>query len=477
MLKDKSPHEVFLNDRLWKFHPAEKAEKFTHSGELRACVVADLPGSEWGPTILSLDGEHLQAWTAERDGGWTPSTICAAKIAASQRAQLAVADLTGTGRLACILSCDGSWRAISLDERHEPLYAAVGASLASWTLANFDAAQGPAIVGVRRGEPPLIWQPGAGRFPFASFTFSGKSKKADQMRSNRSGIGVGVAARVDSQWTILDTYRPQSGPGQSLQPISIGLNGHASIDFLRLDWPDGIMQTELSLAAGKLHAIEETQRQTSSCPLLFTWNGHEWAFVTDVLGVGGVGFWAGPNEYVPPVPSERLLLPPTIRPRDGRWALKICESMEEVCYLDAVSLVGYDLPPGWQMTLDERMNVAGPVPTGEPRFFRRMLPVMKAENELGEDVTELLAKADNRAAEPGALDPRFIGLTKPRTLTLHFAKSLDAMPLDAAPGKPLLVIDGWLEYPYSQTVFAAWQAGEEYRAHRSKPAPAMALGK
>ena len=53
------------------------------------------------------------------------------------------------------------------------------------------------------------------------------------------------------------------------------------------------------------------------------------------------------------------------------------------------------------MTLDERMNVAGPVPTGEPRFFRRTLPVMKAENELGEDVTESLAKADFHAADPG----------------------------------------------------------------------------
>ena len=27
----------------------------------------------------------------------------------------------------------------------------------------------------------------------------------------------------------------------------------------------------------------------------------------------------------------------------------------------------------------------------------------------------------------------------------------------------MLVADGWLEYPYSQTVFAAWQAGQEYR--------------
>ena len=239
--------------------------------------------------------------------------------------KLAVADVSGAGRLACIFSANTSWQAVCLDGQHESAYAAKKVSLAGWTLANFDAARGPAVVGIRHGEPPLIWQPGPGRFPFASFTFSGKSKKADQMRSNRSGIGVGVAARVDSQWTVVDTYRPESGPGQSLQPLAIGLGGHASIDFLRLDWPDGIMQTELALPAGKLHAIEETQRQTSSCPLLFAWNGHEWAFITDVLGVGGLGFWAGPNEYVPPLPQERLLLPQNmLRPRDGRLG---CEDL------------------------------------------------------------------------------------------------------------------------------------------------------
>ena len=33
--------------------------------------------------------------------------------------------------------------------------------------------------------------------------------------------------------------------------------------------------------------------------------------------------------------------------------------MEEVAYLDSVSLVAYDLPPGWRMALDERKAVNG----------------------------------------------------------------------------------------------------------------------
>jgi len=42
---------------------------------------------------------------------------------------------------------------------------------------------------------------------------------------------------------------------------------------------------------------------------------------------------------------------------------------------------------------------------------------------------------------------------------LEFDRSLDGERGDA-----LLVADGWIEYPYAQTLFAAWQAAADYRA-------------
>ena len=44
-------------------------------------------------------------------------------------------------------------------------------------------------------------------------------------------------------------------------------------------------------------------------------------------------------------------------------------------------------------------------------------------------------------------------------LTLEFPRTLDSLA-----GEPMLLIDGWVEYPYSQTNFAAWQAGAAYEA-------------
>ena len=71
-----------------------------------------------------------------------------------------------------------------------------------------------------------------------------------------------------------------------------------------------------------------------------------------------------------------------------------------------------------------------------------------------------LLEADHQAAPVGKLDPRFLGLLKQEhSLILEFAD-----PLDKYVGEPMLIIDGWIEYPYSQTMFAAWQAGVPYQA-------------
>jgi hypothetical protein len=39
-----------------------------------------------------------------------------------------------------------------------------------------------------------------------------------------------------------------------------------------------------------------------------------------------------------------------------------------------------------------------------------------------------------------------------------------SQPLAPAKGQPLLIVDGWVEFPYSQTAFAAWQAGQRFQS-------------
>jgi hypothetical protein len=68
--------------------------------------------------------------------------------------------------------------------------------------------------------------------------------------------------------------------------------------------------------------------------------------------------------------------------------------------------------------------------------------------------------ADGIAASAGRGDPRHIGRAGEHVVILRFDR-----PLDVANGsQPTLVGDGWIEYPYAQTLFAAWQSGAAYES-------------
>ena len=362
------------------------------------------------------------------------------------------------GRLAALTTTAEGWQCVGLDGETATLYQAKQAGLTCWSLFVGDGFEGPAVVGYVAQRGPVIWAPGRGRGHFMRLDFSGRADANTQVRSNRSGIGVVAAVRVGSRWTGIDTYRNASGPGQSLQPVAVGLGRTAAADFVSITWPDGVLETVIDLAAGKRHRIEEKNRLPTSCPLLFAWNGRRFAFVTDCLGVAGLGYATGPGRYAPVRPWENILLPAGDPARlDGRLQLKLAEPMEELTYLDSAALVAYDLPPGWQMTLDERAAANEPAPTGAPRFYRDAMAPARAIDERGIDVTAAILAADRIAAPLGAPDPRFIGRNQEQVLTLTFPR-----PINAHRGAPLLVVNGWIEFPYSQTMFAAWQAGAAY---------------
>ena len=114
----------------------------------------------------------------------------------------------------------------------------------------------------------------------------------------------------------------------------------------------------------------------------------------------------------------------------------------------------------WHMVLDERMGISAPKPSGEPLFYRKEILPAQANNDRDEEVLDRIVRVDGKAATIGELDRRFIGRTvREHQLDIHFSSALDTHE-----GEPVLVIDGWVEYPYSQTNFAAWQAGATFDA-------------
>jgi len=460
VIKKAAPPVVLINDRTWRYH---RESGFGTSGPpIVAAIAGDLDAD--GRVEIYASGEGgIARWKRASSGAWT-STLVGGTAGLAGSTQLALADIDGDGRLDLIgTGSDGTLLAMTLsaDGGAEPLFSSHDTPLAGWTVAMLDAARGPSIVAIPAAgdRAPQVWRPGSGRFPFVTMALSGRDPHSAQLRSNVSGIGTQIAARTGSRWSALTTYRTQSGPGQSLQPIAIGTGGRSQVDFVALTWSDGVFQSELALTPG-LHAIVETERQLSSCPVLFAFDGRHFAFVTDLLGVGGIGTPTSPGVYDPPRPRENVLLPAgLLESHNGRYELKITEPMEEAAYIDSVRLVAYDLPPGWSMVLDERKAISPPEATGAPRFYREEVLPAQATGDDGSDVTRAVTASDGIAAPAGRIDPRFIGHTVEHALTLRFDR-----PLDGHRGAPTLVADGWIEYPYAQTLFAAWQAGADYRA-------------
>lgn len=462
------PHDVFLNDRLWAYRSAQDMALFSQAS-LAAAVAGDVDADGSAEIYAIAEDGALLRFTRAASHAWQQESLAPAGTAsAAGIAQLALADLDGDGRQELIYSIDEGWQVGRLDgEGFEPGFTGKLGSHGHWLLANLELPAGPSIIGAVNDGPPLIWKPGRGRHAFIGLSFTGLEEKAESMRSNASGIGTRVDLRIDSRWRSHDTLRNHTGPGQSLQPLFVGAGGYESIDYVALTWSDGVFQTELGLRPGTLHKITETQRQLSSCPVLFAWDGEKFAFVSDLLGVGGIGFNTGFGQYATPRPWEFFLLPQnSVRDHAGSIELKIAEPMEEVAYIDTARLRAYSLPAGWQMVLDERMGLSEPLPSGRAIFYRTESLPVSARNDRDADVLAALMAADGSAAPVGERDRRFIGrLAEQHVLELEFPA-----PLNDEQRIPWLVVDGWVEYPYSQTGFAAWQAGAAFEA------PSLAAG-
>ena len=476
---------VLLNERLWKWTNEVKRFAPLTNTPLQSMVAFEraddgvllLAGLKHRGGSSSPDAD-LQVWEFERDG---------VRLVRSSHfgigGAVVVADFAGSGQP--MIGVMGSYQGgllgglMPLDDSMM-LADSEGNWVGDLPLNSKNRYQGPtpAILpqhGVVMFEQDTlaIRVGGPGRMPLATLSFRGRIDPAQQMRSNASGIGTRAVARVAGGWVAAGPTKWHSGLASAPTPAIIGLGSAPHADFVRIDWSDGVLQTEPKFAAGA-HTIVETQRQISSCPVIFAWDGSQMRFVTDCLGVGGLGYLAsvqrGANGdlepvYAPPRPQERVPLPwEVLAARDGRFVLSLAEPMEEMTALDSAALHFVDLPEGWRMALDERMGIADPQPTGRVLAYRHSAKPVHCEARFGAsedsaarfDQTAQLARVDGVAADPGAIDPRFIGRTRePFTLQFDFSCDLSG----GVPGaEPVLLLDGWVEYPYCQTNFAMWQA-------------------
>ena len=272
------------------------------------------------------------------------------------------------------------------------------------------------------------------------------------LNDNKSGIGTKVELYAGTLYQKWEVAGASGYLGQNAAPILAGLGAETNAEVVRLLWPTGVPQDEINLAAKKTQAITELDRRGSSCPILFSWNGHEYEFIADMIGPGVVGHWIAPGERDVPDPDEYLKVSArSLKPRNGFLSFRFLEPMEETVYLDQVRLLAIDHPAAYEVFPNERFVSAPPFPEFRVIAGRNAHPPVGAWDDHGHDVLSLISKADRKYVTDFE-DLPFTGFAK-----LHWLE-LDLGVWDTQ--KPLrLIIDGYTDYFTATSMYAANQAG------------------
>lgn len=281
--------------------------------------------------------------------------------------------------------------------------------------------------------------------------------KPELMRTNSHAIGTRLIAEGQGIQVTYDHTTPDSGLGQSIGPVVIGLGTKPAVDLVHLHWPDGVMQCELNVAGGARRVLAENNRKTGSCPVLFTWNGKRFVCMGDFLGGGGLGYLVAPGVYSQPDRDEAVAIAADqLQAEQGAFRLSITEPMDEVAYLDRLTLDVVDRPPGVSTAPDERFAPTGPRPTGELYAWRQTIRPVRATDLSGQDMTDVLKDWDRRTVDTFRKLDGWVGYAEEHGIILDFGDRLSRFQKT----DPLvLCLAGWVEYPYSQTNYAAATAG------------------
>lgn len=318
------------------------------------------------------------------------------------------------------------------------------------------------LITFRAGEGPYLARNLGNGHHWLALDFRGRWRSGfDRSRTNPHGLGVKARLQGPALNVFHDHGLIESGLSQSVGPVVLGLGKSTSADLVRLTWPDGVMQCELNQNADQRLELAETNRKTGSCPVLFTFDGERFVCIGDFLGGGGLGYLIAPGVYGEPDRDEAVAIAAEqLRPVDGIYRIAVTEPMDEVAYLDRIELEVVDRPRGVEAAPDERFAPGGNRPTGNLHFWKRRIDPAGATDLDGRDQTETLRRFDRRSVSEFKRLRDWVGYTEEHGIVLDFGDRLSAFgPTD----RLVLALSGWVEYPYSQTNYAAATAGVALR--------------
>lgn len=233
-------------------------------------------------------------------------------------------------------------------------------------------------------------------------------------------------------------------------PLVFGLGVRTGIDTVRITWPNGLIQNETGKAPGNL-AVTEAPRLSGSCPMIFTWNGERFEFVSDVLGVAPLGASAGDGTYFPVDHDEHVQIPRgALVEKGGLYSVRMTEELREVAYLDRVRLVAVDHPGNVEIFVNDKFQDP-PFPELKLYGVEKRIPPIAARDDDGRDVLDRVLARDR--TYPDGFPRDAAGTAQRHRLDLDFGDSNVVAP----DGKALLVLSGWVDWADGSTFLGAAQ--------------------
>ncbi|MBZ5581107.1 MAG: FG-GAP-like repeat-containing protein [Acidobacteriia bacterium] len=232
-------------------------------------------------------------------------------------------------------------------------------------------------------------------------------------------------------------------------PLLFGLGPYKQADTIRITWPNGLIQNQPNEAAGRAVPVKEAPRLAGSCPMVFTWNGRGFQFITDVLGVAPLGASASDGQFFPVDHDEYVRIAAgALVPEQGQYRVRVTEELHEVTYLDQARLIAVDHPSDVEIFSNEKFK-SPPFP--EFRLFgvrRRIYPVAAHEGR-GNDVLPSILRHDGVYASGFGHD--YAGVAETHSLTLDFG------PRAARDNRAALLLEGWVDWADGSTFLGASQ--------------------
>ena len=231
--------------------------------------------------------------------------------------------------------------------------------------------------------------------------------KFDGFKSNKQGIGNIVEFKAGN------FYKKALATGGPVRVYTGDLN---KLDVVRTTWPNQVVQNSIDVATNQLVDVRESERLASSCPFLYVWDGREYVFFTDILGVAPLGELLPDGTRMKPNPEELVRLGSNVRQQNGNYIFQVTDEMREADYFDQLRLLAVDHPASEEVYSNEIFSSSPQPPSlyavGEKRF-----PV-SAVDDHGIDVLALIQRVDGRYPTDFRQD-RILGLAEPHTLTLE----------------------------------------------------------